>query len=54
MKKKIVFYEIECDKCHKKAPIDNEKTNENWTVYKTGRCECGGIFKFNFDKPIYN
>ena len=37
-----------CKKCGKKAEIDKEKSNENWTVYKT-KCACGGkiIFKPN-------
>ncbi len=31
-----------CKECGELAPIDTEKSTENWTVYKT-RCEkCGG------------
>lgn len=36
---------VVCNKCGKSAPIDKEKSNENWTVYKTNEpCECGGKF----------
>jgi hypothetical protein len=52
-KKKVLMYEIECNKCGKKAEVDNEKSNNNWTAYKTGKCECGGIIMPNIDKPYY-
>lgn len=32
-----------CDNCGKCAPIDKERSTENWTVYTTSSpCECGG------------
>ena len=40
--KKTLMYEIECNKCGKKAEIDKEKSTKEWIVYKTGKCECGG------------
>lgn len=36
--------QIRCEKCGKEAPIDKEKSNKNWTVYKT-ECPCGGVCK---------
>ena len=31
-----------CKYCGKEAPIDTEKSNENWKVYKQNeKCECG-------------
>ena len=31
-----------CKFCGKEAPIDTEKSNENWKVYKQNeKCECG-------------
>ena len=41
-KQSIIFV---CDKCGKPAPIDKEKSTENWIVVKTKEpCECGGVF----------
>ena len=34
-------FKIICNKCGKEMPIDIEKSNENWTVYKQ-ICPCGG------------
>lgn len=40
---------LQCDKCGKEPEIDEEKSNENWKVYKENKkCECGGVFKFKF------
>lgn len=40
-----------CNRCGKEAPIDKEKSNGNWIVYKTKEpCECGGKFEINFSK----
>ena len=52
-KKKTLTYQIECNKCGKKAEIDEEKSTKEWIVYKTGKCECGGTITFNFNKPYY-
>lgn len=36
---------VKCNKCGKTAPIDKERSTENWTVYKMNEpCECGGKF----------
>jgi hypothetical protein len=36
---------MSCDKCGKEPPIDKEKSNENWIVYRPVKeCECGGTF----------
>lgn len=43
-KKEIKFV---CSKCGKDMPVDKEKSNENWTVYKT-QCECGGKSQIKF------
>jgi len=37
--------EMKCEKCGKSPEIDEEKSNENWTVYKMD-CECGGKIRF--------
>ena len=38
-----------CDKCGKVAPIDEEMSTEQWTVYRLKEpCECGGEFKPRF------
>ena len=37
-----------CEKCGKEAEVDKERSNENWTVYKT-KCECGGKITMKFD-----
>ena len=35
-----------CDKCRKPAPINEEMSTPNWTVYEVKEpCECGGTFK---------
>lgn len=40
-----------CNKCGRIAPIDKEKSNSKWVVYKTHKpCECGGQFIINFEK----
>lgn len=42
---KMPKFECRCNKCGKNAPINKEKSNENWTVYETKEpCECGGRF----------
>jgi hypothetical protein len=43
-KKQIVMV---CDKCGEPMPIDLEKSNSNWTVYKQ-QCSCGGKGKIKF------
>ena len=48
-KNSIKMPEPRCEKCGKLAPIDKEKSNENWTAYVMGKpCECGGTFKLKF------
>jgi len=38
-----------CEDCGALPPIDNERSNENWTIYITkDRCECGGKFDIDF------
>jgi len=37
-----------CKKCGKEMPIDKEKSNKNWIVYRN-KCECGGNAKLFFD-----
>jgi hypothetical protein len=40
---------VACVECDKEAPINKEKSNENWIVHDTNKpCECGGEFKFKF------
>lgn len=47
---KQIKMKIICEKCGKEAPIDTEKSNENWKVYLTSKpCECGGKFKAIFN-----
>lgn len=37
---------ILCSKCNKECPVDKEKSNKNWIVYKNIKtCECGGHYK---------
>ena len=51
MKKKgQPFIIVCCNMCGKPAPIDGETSNENWTVFKSGKCDCGGDYEF---KAIY-
>lgn len=35
-----------CDTCGKEAPIDEEQSTKQWVVYKSGKCDCGGKYKF--------
>lgn len=43
---KIKEMKIACDKCFKEQELDEDKSNENWRVYKNiEECECGGKFK---------
>lgn len=45
MRKKDIDTGCVCNKCGKSAPIDKEKSNENWIVYNVKEpCECGGRF----------
>lgn len=45
MKNKLDMTPI-CEKCKKVAPIDKEKSNDNWIVYNVKEpCECGGKFR---------
>lgn len=45
MKKKDIDMTPICEKCGKIAPIDNEMSTDNWTVYKVkDLCICGGRF----------
>ena len=38
---------LRCKLSGKHHPIDTERSNENWVVYKTvEKCECGGTFQF--------
>lgn len=40
-----------CNKCGKQAPIDSQKSNDNWTFYNTkDPCSCGGKFVTCFAK----
>lgn len=49
MKKSKINLQVKCNKCGKSAPLDKEKSNSNWMVYKTKEpCECGGKFEFSF------
>lgn len=42
---KKIKLECRCKICGKLAPIDKEKSNENWIVYDTkSKCECGGNY----------
>ena len=42
MKHKMI---VKCNKCGKVAPIDEERSNDRFIVYKTKEpCECGGKF----------
>ena len=42
MKHKMI---VRCNRCGKVAPIDEKKTTDRFTVYKTKEpCECGGTF----------
>ena len=34
-----------CSECGKDAPIDQEKSNSNWTVYKSSCDSCGSKTK---------
>ena len=44
-KKKLDMTPI-CNNCKKVAPINKEKSNENWIVYDVKEpCECGGRFR---------
>jgi hypothetical protein len=47
-KKRSMGKEIKmiCNKCGKEPEIDEKKSNRNWTVYKSGDCECGGSYHF--------
>ena len=45
MNKKDVLKGVVCERCGKSAPIDEERSNKNWIVYKTDKpCECGGRY----------
>ena len=47
--KKFEFPKPTCNKCGKVALIDEEMSNENWTVYKEKElCKCGREFKIKF------
>lgn len=35
-------FESRCTECDELATVDREKSNENWTVYKTTCEKCGG------------
>lgn len=39
---------VVCEDCGKDAPIDSEKSNENWTVHATTCDECGGRTGFSW------
>jgi transcription elongation factor Elf1 len=41
-KRKKIEVKFWCPKCKIEAPIDKEKSNENWTIYKTVCDKCGG------------
>lgn len=35
-----------CEKCGRVAPINMEKSNQNWIVYEVKEpCKCGGRFR---------
>ena len=45
MNKKDIPEGVVCERCGKSAPIDEERSNKNWIVYKTDKpCECGGKY----------
>lgn len=53
MAKKKQEITMKCDKCGEQPPINEEKSNENWTVFKTSEpCECGGDFHLDFGNLI--
>ena len=34
-----------CKKCGKEPPVDEKRSNGNWSAYNTSRpCECGGAW----------
>ena len=38
-----------CDKCGSEPPIDKEKSNDKWIVYRIKEpCKCGGKFVIDF------
>lgn len=44
--------EVVCVKCGAVAPIDQEKSNENWTVYDTSKpCPACGNAEFEISFP---
>lgn len=44
-KKEMLDFTPVCNKCGKLAPIDEERSSDNWVVYRTKEpCECGGRF----------
>ena len=49
-KKKELKFKFVCDKCGKLAPVDDKRSNSNYTVYKTGKCECGGHSDIELDE----
>ena len=51
MKKPKIKMIVCCEKCGKLAPIDKEKSNDNWVVHDTSKpCECGGKFIAKFSE----
>lgn len=42
MARKTIDIKVVCKECGADAPIDAEKSNENWTVHKSQCDECGG------------
>ena len=51
-RKKVLVYEERCNKCGAKPKINEEKSNQNWTVYNLD-CACGGRIETDYDKPYY-
>lgn len=49
MRKEVLFI---CNKCKKVMPIDREKSNDNWMVYKK-ECPCGGKGKIKLPHETY-
>ena len=49
MKKNVFDPTCVCDKCGSVAPIDEEMSTPEWTVYQVKEpCECGGKFTPKF------
>lgn len=45
-------YYSKCNKCGKYQKPNDKTSNENWDVYDTVPCECGGRFDIVFEPEI--